>query len=213
MRRRGFTLIELMIVVAIIGILAAIAIPNFVRFQARAKQSEVKGGLKAIFTAERAYFQEKDNYVISFAGIGFSPERGNRFMYQTGANVIGTENRSAVDIVVPASGANLITVDTLKYPNAAAIPAWPAVPAPGAWAVSPGTPGGIPGFVNASCPNAGQCAWSTVGAGNIDNDATIDTWWVSGTDANTVAGQCGRDVTDTVAPAGAPQISTNDVTC
>ena len=57
--KKGFTLIELMIVVAIIGILAAIAIPNFLRFQAKSKQSEAKTNLGGIFTAEIAYFGEQ----------------------------------------------------------------------------------------------------------------------------------------------------------
>lgn len=62
-RRGGFTLIELMIVVAIIGILAAIAIPNFLRFQLKAKSSEGKTNLAAIRTAEESYFAEYGSYV------------------------------------------------------------------------------------------------------------------------------------------------------
>jgi type IV pilus assembly protein PilA len=65
MRRGGFTLIELMIVVAIIGILAAIAIPNFLRFQLKAKSSEGKTNLAAIRTAEESYFAEYGIYVSS----------------------------------------------------------------------------------------------------------------------------------------------------
>lgn len=49
-KKSGFTLIELMIVVAIIGILAAIAIPNFIRYQLRSKTSEAKVNLGAIKT-------------------------------------------------------------------------------------------------------------------------------------------------------------------
>jgi len=60
---KGFTLIELMIVVAIIGILAAIAIPNFLRFQLKSKSSEGKVNLAAIRTAEESYLAEFGVYV------------------------------------------------------------------------------------------------------------------------------------------------------
>lgn len=64
---KGFTLIELMIVVAIIGILAAIAIPNFVKFQCRSKQSEAKTNLKAMYVAQESYRGEFDDYVQDVA--------------------------------------------------------------------------------------------------------------------------------------------------
>ena len=70
-RKGGFTLIELMIVVAIIGILAAIAIPNFLRFQLKAKSSEGKTNLAAIRTAEESYYSEFGVYVSALA----SPRR------------------------------------------------------------------------------------------------------------------------------------------
>ncbi|MFI5314925.1 MAG: type IV pilin protein [Myxococcota bacterium] len=62
-KREGFTLIELMIVVAIIGILAAIAIPNFIKFQLRSKAGEGKVNLAAIRTAEESYFAEAGTYL------------------------------------------------------------------------------------------------------------------------------------------------------
>jgi type IV pilus assembly protein PilA len=62
-KQEGFTLIELMIVVAIIGILAAIAIPNFLQYQMKSRQSEAKVNLNAIKTSMIAFQAEKSCYI------------------------------------------------------------------------------------------------------------------------------------------------------
>ena len=70
---KGFTLIELMIVVVIIGILAALAIPRFMAATTKSKQSEAKQILKQIYVMERAYRQEYDTYW----GNGISADAAN----------------------------------------------------------------------------------------------------------------------------------------
>jgi len=87
--RGGFTLIELMIVVAIIGILAAIAIPNFVRFQLRSKSSEGKTNLAAIRTAEESFFAENGVYVAAASSPGTALGSAKRVFTNAGGAGVG----------------------------------------------------------------------------------------------------------------------------
>jgi prepilin-type N-terminal cleavage/methylation domain-containing protein len=92
----GFTLIELMIVVTIIGILAAMAIPRFMRATAKAKQTEAKSVLKQIYVMESAYFQEKECYY---------PSDGSSVTLQPGVNMPPL----CIEIMVPAYYSYTIT--------------------------------------------------------------------------------------------------------
>ncbi len=68
--QKGFSLVELMVVVAIIGILAALAVPRFQTFQAKARQSEAKVNLAHMYTLQSSYYGDNTTYAALGTTIG-----------------------------------------------------------------------------------------------------------------------------------------------
>ena len=226
LKKKGFTLIELMIVVAIIGILAALAIPNFIRFQARSKQSEVKANLKAAFTAQRSYFQEHDSYSSCIKKIGFAPERGNRYRYTLNTTARTDEDCSTTELRDTDTGTVDLTgrdgdilADEFKYGTGVGIKAADA--AKPIVAYTPAVPAGTniqvtPNLVGVfAAPNvADPSASFGVGAhGDIDSDTNLDLWYVSSVSSVTT-GICPLlKGIDQQSPGGEPKNTYNDVNC
>ncbi len=75
--RNGFTLIEIMVTIAIVGIMAAIAMASYQRYVLRSKSAEAKLSIKAIFLAEESYYAEFGSYISSGAAVP-NPTPGTR---------------------------------------------------------------------------------------------------------------------------------------
>ena len=78
-RNEGFTLIEILIIIVIIGLLAAIAIPQFITYRNQAVDAQLKSDLRNAAVAVESYFTKKSVYPASLAeiqGYGFHPTDG-----------------------------------------------------------------------------------------------------------------------------------------
>ena len=95
--QKGFTLIELMIVVAIIGILAAIAIPAYQDYTAKSKAAAALADIAALKTGYEMHYNEKGATGLTLAAIGGTTPTGNC---------------STVAVAVPVAGADGSATDT-----------------------------------------------------------------------------------------------------
>ncbi len=142
-RINGFTLIELMIVVAIIGVLAAVAIPKFAELVTKAKESKVKAGLGALRSAISIYYSDVQAYPDDLPTALLTDEKY--------IDSIPSYSIPAVS-GVPSSGHDNKTGITSTFDDSAS----------GAWYYTlPGNPYEGSVFVNCSHPDTKSSPWSS----------------------------------------------------
>jgi len=106
---QGFTLIELMIVVAIIGILAAVAVPKFANLVTKSKEASVKGNLGAVRSAVSIYYGDTEGVYPLNVFVGLTT--GNKYL----PSLAGTQTIGK--FIIPAQGANPGHTLAGKYSN------------------------------------------------------------------------------------------------
>ena len=148
-KQEGFTLIELMIVVAIIGILAAIAIPNFLTYQMKSRTSEAKVNLGAIKTSEIAFQGERGCFLGAAgpAAVGTVPVGTATVAWVPGALTANTCTGAAAVFVGTYFDIGFAPAGAVRYQyDTASTAAATAVPAPGACAAAGAAGGVTPGL-------------------------------------------------------------------
>ena len=148
--QKGFSLVEVMVVVAIIGVLSAIAIPNYQKYQRKARQVEPKLMLGSIYTSNIAFNSEWGYSTSNFIQMGFSPS--GDIHYKTGFNGLVAVDPGdwVAGTILPA---NLSDYDGPPVPDTASK-----------------TRIDTEDF----CNNSGECTYLPTGTLTIPTDAKID---------------------------------------
>jgi type IV pilus assembly protein PilA len=171
MNSKGFTLVELMVVVAIIGILAAVAVPNYQKFQARARQTEAKVSLAGIYTAEKSFATENSTYSSCLNQIGYTPDGAKRY-YGTGFDATAAAATTCGDgtqdcLIYSYPGVTCAAADGFFAPNMFSYV--------GASLAAEGDMTGS---------NVAKSAFTAAAAGNVSTTATgLDKWTIDDTKA------------------------------
>jgi type IV pilus assembly protein PilA len=152
-----------MVVVAIIGILAAIAVPNYQRFTAKSKQSEAKANLAALYSAERAFQSEWQVYNTVFQRIGYAPTGMLRYQhgFLTAADNLPSNYTGDTTGAADSSTATYCTQGAGAPTNSCNVSILPVAPA------------ALP------ASTAGNTTFTAAASGDIDGDAASDQWTIN----------------------------------
>jgi len=166
--QRGFSLVELMVVVAIIGVLAAIAVPSINKYLAKARQTEAKTQLSSLYTSEKAFYAEYTAYHGMFGAIGYSPQ--GELRYNVGFTTITSE-------AGPANGYNT----TIQAPgNVRTASAYCSAPGAAMGATGCRMVNGATNNAPPQVPAAGQVSvisFTAAAAARISSSAGADDIW------------------------------------
>lgn len=176
----GFSLVELMIVVAIIGILATVAIPNFTRFQAKARQSSGKSLLAGYFSAQKSTYSEFQYFPGNFRGAGFRPEGQLSYRMEAADNaaVTGTAQTNPADV-----GAVATSCIATSVALGAAVCGVEYTTGGNAWTelASANVGASIPACVEAAAGAMGAMGTFTACVGALIGGTQADTWSIDQT--------------------------------
>jgi prepilin-type N-terminal cleavage/methylation domain-containing protein len=132
----GFTLVELMVTVGIIGILASLTISNFSKYQAKARQTEAKLALGAVFALEKSFYSEYSAYIADFDAIGYTPEGLRRFYAigwkaaTTSGNVTGFQSGAGTSYYPPVNSPSVTCASPCLNFTTQGTWCWAGVPLP-----------------------------------------------------------------------------------
>lgn len=179
-KQYGFTLVELLIVVAIIGVLATIGVPSFRRMVQKSKKSEAKVALGGLYTSEQAFFSEYGGFGNHLGRMGYNVD-GNptNLMYVTGFLAANCDSlvTSAATTLPPQAGSPIGAAVNQAFPqyftghNAGAY-ALRSIPAPAGGISIPGS-SSVGNNILTVCTAAPAALAGVYGAGTPNNVSSV----------------------------------------